>query len=143
MLTKEIKFTDFNGNERTKVCYFNLSKGDLIKMQATGWQERMELAATSTDNKLIFDTFTELIKMSYGEKSDDGESFMKSEEMSNKFLQSAMYDELITELLSDDKAAINFFRSIMPAEIQASINDENMADVVKKVTKKTTKKTTK
>ena len=33
MLKKTITYTDFDGNERVKDCYFNLSKGELIEME--------------------------------------------------------------------------------------------------------------
>ena len=42
MFTKTIKYTDYEGNERTRECRFHLSKADLIEMNfsAAGGMER-------------------------------------------------------------------------------------------------------
>ncbi len=46
--------------------------------------------------------------MAYGQKSDDGKRFIKSEQLREEFSQTAAYSTLFMELAMDDNAAVIF-----------------------------------
>lgn len=117
MLSKQITYTDYDGVERTETFYFNLSKAEIAEMQLThpgGYAEYLDRIVQSRDQVELVKAFKVLILNSYGEKSEDGKHFRKSEELSKNFEQSEAYSELFIELLGDTDAATNFVNGIMP-----------------------------
>ena len=85
MLKKTITYTDLNGVERTEDFYFNLSKPEVVKMQSSvkgGYDVQLKGIAANMDGRAVMEFFEDLIRKSYGEKSEDGRRFMKSDEIS-------------------------------------------------------------
>ena len=132
MLTKTIKYTDFDGNERSDECYFNLSKSELTEMEMSengGFDKYIEKIVETKDTKKIYQMFKEIVLMSYGEKSYDGKHFIKKKtvdgqviRLRDEFEQTGAFDELMMELLSDEKASADFINHVVPKELA-----ENMA----------------
>ena len=119
MLKKTITYTDFDGNEKTKDCYFNLSKGELIEMEMSstgGFANMINAIINEGDAPKLFAKFKDIVLKSYGFKSPDGEQFIKSAEISKAFEQSNAYSELMMEICTDADAAAKFVNAIMPAE---------------------------
>ncbi|MCC8097999.1 MAG: hypothetical protein LIO44_05490, partial [Eubacterium sp.] len=56
----------------------------------------------------------EIILKAYGEKSDDGRRYIKSDELSETFSQTNAYSELFIELSTDAEAAAAFVNGIIP-----------------------------
>ena len=124
MYTKTIEYTDFNGEKRKEDFLFNLTKSELTRMQlgvAGGFDEKLRKIMNKQDGPAIMEFFEDLITLAYGEKSDDGKRFIKSPEMVEAFKQSAAYDVLYMELLTDDKAAADFTNGIIPAEVAEAV----------------------
>ena len=122
MLKKTITFTDFNGVERTEDFYFNLSRAELAEMEfgVTGGFTAFIQKMTATQNtKELMAQFKKLILLAYGEKSDDGKRFEKSEELSKAFSQTGAYDVLFFEMINPQKAA-DFFNGILPEKLTTS-----------------------
>jgi hypothetical protein len=87
----------------------------------------MQRIVQKMDAQQIIDTFEELIRRSYGEKSPDGREFCKSPELVEKFMQTEAYNKLFMELCTDSKAAAEFFNNIVPQKIDIP-NGEKLAD---------------
>lgn len=120
MLKKLITYTDLNGVERTEEFYFNLSKPEIVKMQSSikgGYDVRLKGIANELNGGAIMEFFEELITKSYGEKSEDGRRFMKSEEISRGFMETPAYEKLFEELVTNDKAASEFVNAVMPSDL--------------------------
>lgn len=120
MFKKKITYTDYNGQERTEDFYFNLSKSELIMLESTtpgGYTAMLQRIIDSKDNTQLMKIFTDLIKMSYGVKSDDGKHFVKNDQVVEDFLNSAAFDQMFTEFFTDENAAANFAKGIIPQEI--------------------------
>lgn len=120
MLKKTITYTDYNGVERTEDFYFNLSKPEVVKMQSSvkgGYDVQLKSIGFGADGATIMETFEELICKSYGEKSEDGRRFMKSEDISNAFMQTPAYEVLFEELVTNADAAAKFVNGIMPSNM--------------------------
>lgn len=117
MLKKTVTYNDYDGVERTESFYFNLSEAEIVEMELGtegGWRERMQRIIDSKDAPTIMREFKKLIMMSYGKKSDDGRRFIKSEDISNEFVQTEAYNKIFMELVTDSKAAAEFANGIIP-----------------------------
>ena len=130
MLAKPITYTDYNGVERTETFYFNLSQAELIDMQLGGkdglYSNKLQKMIDNHDAAAIVATIKEFVLKSYGEKTDDGTRFIKSPEISEAFMQTEAYSQLITELLSDDAKSSEFILAIMPQALrEAAVAEMN------------------
>lgn len=126
MLKKTITYTDYNGTERTEDFYFNLSKAEIAEMELStsgGLSERINKIVNTQDAPEIMKLFKKLILDAYGEKSDDGKRFIKSDELRQAFSQTEAYSTLFMELASDSNAAAAFVNGIIPQDVakQAAI----------------------
>lgn len=141
MLQKAITYTDWNDEERTETFYFNLTKTELSKLEyahSGGLTEWIKRAVEAKDGKTILDTFEEIIRATYGVKSPDGRTFIKSQQAFEEFKGTAAYDQLYMELVTDGEKAAKFITDCMPKELRAEAEKhmkENKADatVIKKV----------
>lgn len=124
MLKKEITYTDYNGVDRTETFYFNLTKAEVLEMElgtVGGLAEMIQKVVAAKDAPAIIKVFKDLVLKAYGEKSDDGRRFIKSEEISNAFAQTEAYSQLFMELATDDKAAANFINGIVPPDMATKV----------------------
>lgn len=120
MLKKTIVYKDWNDLERREDHYFNLNKPEIVKMQESvkgGYDVQLKAIAAGMNGAGIMEFFENLIKTSYGEKSDDGRRFMKSEEISRAFMETRAYEALFEELITNAGAAAEFVNAIMPPDI--------------------------
>lgn len=117
MLKKTIVYTDYDGNERTEDFWFNISKAELAELEYSvkgGLKKILEKAVQDQDGPKIINVFKEIVLKAYGEKSNDGRRFMKSEEISKNFSETEAYVNLFMELATDEKAATAFMEGILP-----------------------------
>lgn len=123
MLTKPITYTDYNGETRTENFMFNLTKAELVELNLTtegGLQNVIQKIVDSKNIPEITKWFKKIITMAYGERSADGRRFVKSEELTEAFLQTEAYSELFMELVTDETAAAAFINGIIPQNPQNS-----------------------
>jgi hypothetical protein len=120
MLAKTITYTDYDGNERTEVFRFNLSRAEIAEMEFTttgGLVRQIEKITAEKDAKQIIELFKTIILKAYGEKSVDGKRFVKSQELQDSFSQSEAYSVLFMELASNAEAAAAFVNGIVPQKL--------------------------
>lgn len=120
MFKDTVTYVDFDGNERKEDLYFNLTKAEVIAMENSvlgGLSKRLEKIVNSLDNVQIMDSFIDLIKSSYGVKSEDGKRFIKSPKLTEEFMQTGAYDEFFMKLISDEEFAGKFIQGIAPANL--------------------------
>lgn len=140
MLSKSIKYTDYNGVEREEKFLFNLSKAELMEMQygtTGGLTQTIKKIIETEDSATIIKIFKELVLKAYGEKSADGKRFMKVDDngrpLSIAFSQTEAYSNLFMELATDADAAANFVKGIIPADVEIPENiDLNNLDELEK-----------
>lgn len=121
MLKKTVSYVDFNGVECTEDLYFNLTQTELMKMESEipgGLHAQLENAVNTSDPHKMFKFYEMIINRAYGEKSPDGKRFVKSDEISNNFMHSAVYDNFYMELLTKDGEMEKFIKGILPANLQ-------------------------
>ena len=123
MLKKLIKYTDYDGRERSENFYFYMSKAELMEMElgtVGGMQNLIQLIIDKQDIPKIMEAFKTIILKAYGEKSPDGRRFIKSKELSEAFSQTEAYSNLYMELITDANAASAFINGIVPTDIAAA-----------------------
>lgn len=120
MLKKTITYTDFNGVERTETFYFNLTKAELVDMEASeyGYSDMLKQIIDSKDTKALARVFKEMVLRAYGEKSPDGRHFMKSPEIADRFAHTQAYSDIYMKLATNTEAAIEFANSIIPKDVK-------------------------
>lgn len=129
MLKKTISYTNYNDEKKTNDYYFNLKKSELIDLQystAKGFMDYIEEITKTNDNVKIWKAFRDIVLLAYGEKSEDGERFVKSDELRKSFEETEAFSELIYELMSNETEAANFINGIMPADLVSKAKQENL-----------------
>lgn len=125
MIEKVIKYKNFNGKEREKKCLFHLNTAEITDWLSTDGDytldQRLSQIIESNNGAETINAFNDLIYRSYGEKSLDGERFMKDPEILRAFVESGAYPKLFEELLSDTSKAIEFFIGILPADFASEV----------------------
>ena len=117
MIKKTMTYEDFDGNSRTEDYYFNLTQAECTKMQLSingGLDKFLEKIINEQDHTKIFGYMEEFVHKSYGEKSNDGKYFVKSDEILQRFISTQAYSDLIYELSTNAKAAAEFINGVLP-----------------------------
>lgn len=118
MIKKTVNYINFNGEEVTEECYFNLSKAEITEMEVIvegGYTKLLEDVVASKDNRKILEVFKDLILKAYGIKSEDGRRFMKSDKLSEEFSQTEAFSEVFMDLATNSKSATAFVEGIIPS----------------------------
>lgn len=125
MLKKTIKYTNFSGVERERTLYFDLTKAELtmLGLSVDGGLDVVLTNLMEAENiPELIQNFEKILLLSYGEKSEDGERFIKGDDISRKFKESPVYDEIFMELITDEKKAADFINAVMPDDIDEYIS---------------------
>lgn len=125
MITKEITYTDYNGQERTEKYQFNFSKAELAEMELSvggGLAAMLQRITETDDHPEMVRLFKDMILKAYGVKSADGKRFEKSEELRTAFSQTEAFSELYIELLTNTEAAIAFANGLIPSDLKDAVS---------------------
>lgn len=130
MLTKTIKYTDYNGNPREDKLRFNMTKVEIARMQVKqdgAFIDNLRSLAEENHVEQLFEEFCNLVLNSYGEMAEDGVHFIKTPEMRADFETSIAFSELMAELIGDTKKIAAFTRAIIPADLMNKLpSDEEL-----------------
>jgi hypothetical protein len=116
MLKRAIKYIDFDGKPREDILYFNLTEPEVVRLDVKfpgGLEEYINNLDEEVNPQDILSLFEEVIRASYGEKSDDGRYFVKDPGAVNLFYQSAAYSALFVDLIKDADKAASFFNGLL------------------------------
>ena len=125
MLKKTVKFINFNKEEDEETLYFNLTEAEVVRLDVQ-FEGGLIVFIENLDEKSrpedILNLFEKVITASYGEKSEDGKHFLKSDKTADLFYQSAAYSALFVSLLQNTESATSFFNGLLSqtAPISAS-----------------------
>lgn len=136
MYKKTISFTDYDGNPRKEDFYFNITKAELVMMEASkegGFKKYLEKIVQLQDTIEISKVIRKMIRAAYGEKSLDGRRFIKSDELADGFEQTEAYSELIMEFLENPDSLNAFISGILPADLMNSISKEDVVAKTKEL----------
>lgn len=128
MYSKTLEYTNANGELVKSTKYFNLTKRELTILQNRyGGDLASYINANIGNIKVISEVFMDFIISSYGVKSEDGESFIKTDAVRESFEYSFYFAKLF-DLFTND---INKFLAFMKGVI--GITDEEWDKVTKDI----------
>ena len=105
MFKTKIKYTDFIGNEQEEVLRFNLSEDELrtlIDEDKSFDPSYLAYVSSEQNFMAMYKIVRKLILKSYGVMSEDAKYFDKSDEVTNRFLHSAVYQEFLDYLMDGE-----------------------------------------
>lgn len=130
MIPIDIKFKDYDGNDREETFLFHLNKGELIDMQMSeygGLDKLLQKIIDTKDQVKLWKYFRDIILASYGEKTGDGRNFIKKDPNGNKlvenFITTEAYGEFMMKLIQDADYASTFVNGIIPEGLDAAGNE--------------------
>lgn len=134
MISKTIKFRDFNDEETVETFYFNMSKGELVKQQMSAidqhtesFQDKLEKIGKNLQGAALIEVLDSIILEGYGEKTTDGKHFVKVRngvKLVENFMSSGAYSELVVELCTVEGAMADFINGLVPANLKESVRQE-------------------
>ena len=131
MLKETIKYEDFDGNEVTETHYFNLSKSQLIELDARhqpeGWGRYLQSTVDKNDPNELMDLFIGLIRMTYGVRDLERNRFIQSDEIFENFQDSLAYDQFFSDLFMIEGKLEQFVRGVMPKDVQEALKGQDFA----------------
>lgn len=140
MLKKTVNYVDFDGNNVSEECYFNLTQTEAVGIaldlpddvtetaNAANTEDSVSLEQASVKlveklgNKGVFEFIKQLVLKSYGIRVD-ARRFDKNEKIRDDFEHSLAFDAIIMELMQDDIAAAEFVNGVLPAKLAEKVAD--------------------
>lgn len=117
MYRKKITYTNFNGEVVEKEFYFNLTPAEVTEMDLSeegGLEARIKKIINERDTTKIYPMLKNIVLMSYGVRSLDGDRFEKSEAMSEAFSHTNAFSDLMMSFFEDIHNAVDFMNGISP-----------------------------
>ena len=134
MFSKEVTYTDpFNGAEKKKTLYFNLTQKELMDITASirvdDLNEYITRIQEAEDKTEMYKLFNMLVLTSYGERTVSG-GFVKKDidgrPLSYEFESSEAYSNFMMDLFDDPtgKLANEFLKKVIPANMASKVEEE-------------------
>lgn len=129
MFKTTLTYTSFAGTEITDDLRFNLTETemrDLVRKNPMFDTDFLSFVSQEQDLMKMMDVIQELVIVSYGDMSEDGRYFRKSEDRALDFMQSAAYEAFLSKILdSDDGSAfVDFIMGVFPSRMAAEMKDK-------------------
>lgn len=137
MLKQTVQYTDFDGVNKTKNLYFNLTRSEVIdnielktefeniRDMISGERRSLEVH----EIQLILALIKKLMRLSYGIQRQTPEGdlrFTKRPEIWEDFIETAYYDAFIMGLFEDVPKATSFMFGIWPKEFTEGIDESQL-----------------
>ncbi|TKW75037.1 MAG: hypothetical protein DI610_04900, partial [Staphylococcus hominis] len=127
MISKKIKYTDYNDNTVEETFHFHLNKAELTKMNFTEDGNSLvdmisEITEDNAGTRRVLNILEDIVRAAVGEKSEDGSRFIKNDDIRSKLFDTEAYSELFTDLLQHPERTAKFIQGILPKESQKEIN---------------------
>lgn len=119
MFGRDITYKNIHGTEVTRKFWFHLFPAEIAVLEMsynggiTGFIDRI---SQTQDNATLLKEFKDLICLCYGVR--DGDDFLKSDDLTARFIGSGAYSALFMEFISDSNSAVEFVKGVVPQEIK-------------------------
>lgn len=127
MLKRTIKYKNFDEEDVEDVFYFNLSKPEIVELSVEGeggFGKLLQRIVEEKNNRELVKQFKHIILMAYGVKSEDGNQFIKTDELRSAFSHHAAFQALYMELLEKEDAMADFVNGILPKDMPKQDQDK-------------------
>ena len=120
MITKTVKYVNFEGNEVTRDFTFHLNKDEIatLNFRENGGTLDEVLITIGQDNtkiREVLEILKEIVVAAVGVRK--GDLFIKPEEEREYLLYTDAYSELLFGMLEDPEEAVKFIKAVMPQDI--------------------------
>ena len=128
MFKVEQPYKDFLGNDQVDSLYFNISESEMYEFAKENQKFSPDYLRYILENGRgidLVDVIREIIVLAYGELSDDGKKFRKSNERALEFVQSAAYDALFERLVNseeNDNFVMDFLIGVFPDKFTKTLS---------------------
>lgn len=129
MTHKTFKYVNFDGKEVEEDYYFHLSKAELMEMELSaygGLEMLIKRLIEEKNSEEIVKIFKRIILSSVGQKSYDGNRFIKNDEIRTNFYQTEAYSQLFCKLVQDPDYANEFINAIIGATPTVNADQANV-----------------
>jgi len=123
MISKTIKYVDYNGVEKTGTYWFNMNRADMFALELEGdesWSDRVKRLIAEQNTREVVRIIEKFIRDSYGVKTPEG-GFDKDPKHLTAFMQSDAYSELIWEFVEHPDEFGDFINGIV-ASVKKSVD---------------------
>ena len=130
MIKYNVNYQDWNGNDRTDVCRFNINEVELRQLNAKyggNLDTYFARIHQEQNEKAMMDFVLEIMRLSYGVMDDDGVHFRKSEKIWEDWVSSPSFDKFFMDTMSSDVESAKFIRGVLPAKLQEAVNGDDAA----------------
>lgn len=127
MIKQEITFKDLDDNDVTQVFWFHIYKHEALEMELSrpgGLMAYLKKIGETEDASGVLEIFRMFITKSYGERSEDNTSFLKTPEKTAWFLGTDAYNKLFLKFIEEPKWAADFIIGMVPKEFQQKLATE-------------------
>lgn len=123
MYITTVKYEDFDGKTIKKNLLFHMSTKDWVKADAEkkavgGYEQYLSKQlgepGSNVEPAVVLETLEDIIRRSYGERSEDGEKFVKDPERTDHFMESLAYDAFLDDLIYTDGFSTAFVQALIP-----------------------------
>lgn len=122
---KNIRFTDLDDNVVEEEWYFKLDQTDVIELDfihSENVSEYFDKIMKEKNTREMLRVYKEMIFRSVGKRVNN--RLVKSDAITEEFRSSGAYNQFFAELMESDDGGVTFFMSIMPANVQEQITEE-------------------
>lgn len=124
MIKKTVTYTDYDGISRTEDFYFDLSEDRAVEMAFAkdgGIEAFIKRIIREKNQQEIIRMLREYLRLTYGEKSDDGKYFIQNDQVFERFKSTKAYEKIFMELAFNSAAAADFINKTIPQNIADKI----------------------
>ena len=132
MIKREIQYKNFDNEEVTRTLWFHLTESQIIdnldledKLQTIVKIVQKEGEATLKEKQFILQVIKRFIRISYGERDpQDPDYFGQSENISERFMNTAAYNAFLLSLFDPPENAMEFLTHILPDGLRARAQEQ-------------------
>lgn len=126
MISKKIKYEDWDGNPREETWWFHLSDAELTEWELSesgGLSKMIETITETQDVPKLAALYKEIILKTVGKKDADGRRFRKSKEITDEFTETGAFTELYMELITKEGAGAAFINGLISDKLRDAMKD--------------------
>jgi hypothetical protein len=122
MLKKAITFINIDGETVTEEFWFQITASEIAKkavVEGEDYGKRLEGLTVERDGAVIIKEFEKILGDAVGRR--EGMRFVKSQEITDYFLQSGAYDAFFMDIMTSSDSGASVLTGIFPANIQGEL----------------------
>ena len=132
MIKREIQYKNFDNEEVTRTLWFHLTESQILdnldleeKLQTIVKIVQKEGEPTLKEKQFILQVIKRFIRISYGERDpQDPDYFNQSENVSERFMNTAAYNAFLLSLFDPPENAMEFLTHILPDGLRARAQEQ-------------------